>query len=95
MGEENKHTRERTLQKISEPLQKKFLVCLVLVFVQGKTEQRHLGGGGWKTCRTRGEGSTTPVWEGVLREIFLPPLFSTPPWRPLKSALLEFEVKTL
>ena len=43
--------------------------------------------GGWKTYRTRG-GPKPLFGRGVIREVFLPPLFSTPPWRPLRVGVI-------
>ena len=40
----------------------------------------YAGGVRWKTYRSRG-----PFWEEC-HEVFLPPLFSTPPWLPLRLA---------
>ena len=75
-----KRTRERALPKIFGPLQKSFWSALSWILVQEKqsTDTR----GGWKTYRTRGDPK--PVFaRGVIREVFHPLFFSTPPWRPL------------
>ena len=40
--------------------------------------------GGDKTYRTRG-GPKPLLGRGVIREVFQPPLFSTPPWHPLNK----------
>ena len=40
-------------------------------------------GGGKRTVR--GGGPKPLFGRGVIREVFHPPLFSTPPWRPLKN----------
>ena len=45
--------------------------------------------GGGKTYRTRG-GPKPLFGRGVIREVFHPPLFSTPPWRPLTNCLRVF-----
>ena len=76
-----KRTEERALPKNSGPLQKSFWSAQSWLFVQEKESNDTRGG--WKTYRTRG-GPKPLFGRGVLREVFLPPLFSTPPWRPLK-----------
>ena len=78
-----KRTRERALPKIFWPLQKGFWSARSWIFVQKK--QSTDAWGGWKTYRTRG-GPKPPFGRGVIREVFHPPLFSTPPWRPLVGA---------
>ena len=77
-----KRTRECALPKIFGALQKSFWSALSWISVQ---ENRALTReGGWKTYRTRGGPKPLFGW-GVIREVFHPPLFSTPPWRPLKK----------
>ena len=59
---------------------KELLVCSVVDFCTGKTEQRHLRG----VENVPYEGGPKPLFgRGVIREVFLPPPFSTPPWRRL------------
>ena len=83
-----KRTRERALPKIIEralpkifgPLQKSVWSDSVVIFVQQKESTDTCGG--WKMYRTRGP---KPLFRrGAISEVFHPPLFSTPPWRPLK-----------
>ena len=75
-----KRTRERALPKNSGPLQKSFWSAQSWIFSTGKTEQRHPRGGGGK--RTVRGGVQNPFGRGVIREVLLPPRFSTPPiWR--------------
>ena len=71
-----KRTEERALPKNSGPLQKSFWSAQSWIFVQEKESNDTRGG--WKTYRTRG-GPKPLFGRGVLREVFLPPLFSTPP----------------
>ena len=77
-----KRTRERALPKIFGPLQKSFWSALSWIFVQEK-QSTDTWGGGENVPYDR--GSKTPFWEGI-REVFHPPRFSTPPWRPLRSS---------
>ena len=77
-----KRTRERALPKIFGPLQKSFWSALSWIFVQEKQSTDTWGG--WTTYRTRG-GPKPLFGRGVIREVFHPPLFSTPPWRPLND----------
>ena len=80
-----KRTRERPLPKIIGPLQKRLnWAALSWIFVQEKQRTDTWGGGGGVENVPDKGGSKTPFWRGVIREVFLPPLFSTPPWRPLK-----------
>ena len=73
-----KRTRERALPKNSGPLQ---MVCSVVEFCTGKTEQRHPRG----VENVRCEGGPNPLLGGVsFVRVF--PLFFHPPRRPLKSA---------
>ena len=79
-----KRTRERALPEIFGPFQKSFWSALSWISVQEK--QIADTWGGWKTYRTRGGGGPKPfLGRRVIREVFHPPLFSTPPspWRPL------------
>ena len=80
-GEENIPKRTPS-QKLPEPsfrtLFKELLVCSVVDFCTGKIEQRHRGGGGVENLPCKG-GPKSLFGRGVLREVFLPPLFSTPP----------------
>ena len=71
-----KRTRGGALPKIFGPLQKSFLSALSWIFVQEK--QSADAWGGWKTYRTRG-GPKPLFGRGVIREVFHPPPFSTPP----------------
>ena len=54
---------------------KELLFCSVVDFCTGKTEHWHLRG--WKTYRARG-GPKPLLGRGVIREVFLPPLFPSP-----------------
>ena len=84
-----KRTGERALPKIFGPLQKSFWSALLWIFVQEKQSTDTWGG--WKTYRTRG-GPKPLFGTGVIREVFHPPLFSTPPWRPLNIADVYFRL---
>ena len=79
-----KRTRERALPKMFGPLQKSFCSALLWIFVQEKQSTDTWEG--WiRACEgVPYEGGPKPLFGGgVTREVFLPPLFSTPPWRPL------------
>ena len=76
-----KFARERALPKTFGPLQKSLWSALLWMFVQEKQSTDPWGG--WKTYRTRG-GPKPLFGRGVSREVFHPPLFSTPPSRPIK-----------
>ena len=87
-----KRTRERALPNIFGPLQKSFSSALSWIFVQEKqsTDTR----GGWKTYRTRGVPKAL-FGRGVIREVFHPPPFSTPPWRPLTKQKGPWQTTTV
>ena len=80
-----KRTREHALPKIFGPLQTRFWSALSWIFVQ---ENKTLTPEGVENVPHEG-GSKILFWRGVIREVFHPPLFSTPPWRPLICALLR------
>ena len=86
-GGGGKRTRERALPKIFGPLQKSFWSALSWIFVQEKQSTDTWGG--WKTYRRRG-GPKPLFGRGVIREVFHPPPFSTPPWRPLRDRLVSW-----
>ena len=61
---------------------KELLVCCVVDFCRRKTEHWHVRG----VENVPYEGGPKPLFgRGVIREVFHPPLFSTPPWRPLEN----------
>ena len=68
-----KRTRERALPKVFGPLQKSFWSALSWIFVQEKQSTDTCGG--WKTYHT---GPKSLFGRGVIREVFHPPLSSTP-----------------
>ena len=75
-------------RKILDPSKRALLVCSIMDFCTGRTEQRHPRG----VENVPYEGGPKPLFffgRGVIREVFHPPLFSTPPWRPLIPRLLE------
>ena len=75
-----KRTRERVFPKIFGPLQKSFWSALSWILVQEKQSTDT-----WRGVENVPyEGGPNPFfWRGVIREVFHPPLFSTPLWRPL------------
>ena len=76
-----KRTRERALPKIFGPSKRASgLLCRGFLY---RTNRALAPERGWKTYRTRGVQNPF-LGGGVIREVFHPPLFSTPPWRPLK-----------
>ena len=78
-----KCTRERALLKNSGPLQKSFWSAQSWICcTEKKTEQRHPRG--VENVPYDG-GPKPPFGRGVICEVFLPPLFSTP-WRPLNAS---------
>ena len=78
-GEEN--VPEKVLsRKVLDPSKRaSVLLCLGVLY----RKNRALTPEGWKTYHTKG-GPKPLFGGGVIREVFLPPLFSTPPWRPLR-----------
>ena len=86
-----KRTRERALPKIFGALQKSFWSALSWIFVQEKQSTDTWGG--WKTYRTRG-GPKPLFGRGVIHEVFHPPLFSTPRWRPLMTGFAVLQLPT-
>ena len=80
-----KRTREPALPNNSGPLQKSFWSAQSWILIQQK--QSNDIRGRWKAYRPRGGGGVPkPLFgRGVIREVFLPPLFSTPPWRPRRD----------
>ena len=83
-----KRTRQRTLPKFSGRLQKSFWSAQSWIFVQ--ETHRALSG---RRTRRRGR-SKTVFGRGVLPEVFLPPLFSTPPWCPQWRAISRLRLQT-
>ena len=83
MGET--YQRTRSAENFWTP-PKELLVCSVVEFCTGKTEQWHLRG--VENVPYHG-GVQKPFWDGCHSWGFPPPLFSTPPWRPLKK---KFEI---
>ena len=78
-----KRTEQRTLQRISGPLEKSVWSGQSSAFLQGKKEQRHQRG----VENVPNDGGPKSLFcRGVIGEVFLPPPFSTPPWRPLTPA---------
>ena len=82
-----KRTRERALPKILGPLQKSFWPAPPWILVQEKQSTDTWGG--WKTYRTRG-GPKPLFGRGVIREVFHPPLFSTPLFRKRADSRVLF-----
>ena len=69
-----KRTREALSQKLLDPSKRAFgLLCRGFLY----RNNRALTPEGWKTYHTRG-GPKPLYGRGVIREVFLPPLFSTP-----------------
>ena len=82
-GGRKTYQRTRPPEKFWTP-PKELLVCSVQKFVQEKTERRHPRG----VENVLYERGPKPLFgRGGIREVFLPPLFSTPPWRPLTQHL--------
>ena len=74
-GGRQTYQRTRPPEKFWTPLQKSFWSASVVDFCTGKTEQRHPRG----VENVPYEGVPKPLFgRGVIREVFLPPLFSTP-----------------
>ena len=70
-----KRTRQSALPKIFGPLPKELLVRSVVDFCTGKNRALTPEEGGKRTVR----GGPKPLFgRGVIREVFHPPLFSTP-----------------
>ena len=64
-------------RRFLEPSKRASVVCSVVDFCTGKTRALTLEGGGKRTIR--GGGGPKPLFgKGVIREVFHPPLFSTP-----------------
>ena len=82
MGEEN--VPENALSRKCLDPSKRASVLLCREFLCRKT--RALTPEGVENVPYEG-GSTTLFGRGVIRDVFLPPLFATPPWRPLKDPL--------
>ena len=81
-GEEN--VPENALSRKFWTPQKELLVCSVIDSCRGKTEHRHLRG----VENVPYEGGPKPLFgRGVIREVFHPPLFPPPLWRPLRYQL--------
>ena len=79
-GEEN--VPENVLsRKFLDPSKRAFgLLCRGFLYRKNRAVTPE--GGGKRTVW----GGVKPLFgRGVIREVFLPPLFSTPPWRPLKK----------
>ena len=82
MGEENV-PENTTSRKILDP-SKRASGLLSRGFLYRKNRATTPEGGGKSTVRG---GPKTLFGRGVIREVFLPPLFSTPLWRPLNRAI--------
>ena len=71
-----RRTRERALPKILDPSKRASgLLCRWFLYRKNSA----LTWEGWKTYRTRGGGPKHLFGRAVVREVFHPPLFSTPP----------------
>ena len=78
--EGGKRTGESALPKILDPSKiKELLVCTIVDFCTQKTEQQHPRGVENVPYEGGSKNKTFFIIRGVIREVFLPPLFFHPP----------------